>query len=113
VSGFVAANLATASRYMPVNVAHGYLTALPFAELLAAALLFFGLYQRIGALLAAALMASIVIATGVKWMQGTTPFDPCLVFLGLALLLLSTGPGKLSFDAAMSAASQKKAPKPA
>jgi uncharacterized membrane protein YphA (DoxX/SURF4 family) len=97
VGGFVTANLPTAMKYVPEHVARGYLTALPFAELLVAALLLFGLFQRIGALLASAMLVSIVLATGVKWMQGP-PFNQAIIFLGLALVLLSVGPGKLSAD---------------
>src|SRR4051794_4907199 len=74
IGGFVRANLDTAMKYMPEHVARGYLTAMPFAELLVSALLLFGLFQRIGALMGAAVLVSFVMASGVRWNQGS-PFN--------------------------------------
>jgi uncharacterized membrane protein YphA (DoxX/SURF4 family) len=97
IGGFVKEHIATAMQYMPENIARGYLTAMPFAELLVAALLLFGLFQRIGALMAVCVLLSVVLATGVNWMQGS-PFNQSIVFLGLSLVLLTAGPGKISAD---------------
>ena len=112
VGGFVNANLDTAMKYMPEHVARGYLTALPFAELLVAALLLFGLFQRIGALMGAAVLVSFVVASGVRWNQGS-PFNQSIILLGLTLVLLTVGPGKLSADGLLFPAGKKAAHKPA
>ena len=85
------------ARFLPEGVARGYLTALPFAELLVGGLLLFGLFQRIGALMAALTLVMFTLLSGVKWMQGP-PFNQSIIFLGLALVLLTVGPGKLSCD---------------
>ena len=110
VTAFVNENLVSAMRFFPEHVARGYLTALPFAELLVAALLLFGLFQRIGAFLAAATLVIFTLTTGVKWMQGP-PFNQSIIFLGLTLVLLTMGPGKLSADGLLF--SKKPAAKPA
>jgi uncharacterized membrane protein YphA (DoxX/SURF4 family) len=97
IGGFVNANLDAALKYMPEHVARGYLTALPFAELLVAALLLFGLFQRIGALMGAVVLFSFVMTSGLRWNQGS-PFNQSIILLGLSLVLLTVGPGKLSAD---------------
>jgi uncharacterized membrane protein YphA (DoxX/SURF4 family) len=95
---YVASNLSTAQQYMPEGVARGYLNALPFAEIFVGALLVLGLFTRIGAFLATAILACYVWATGVHCMNGTTPFNNAIVPLGLSIALLTVGPGKLSAD---------------
>jgi uncharacterized membrane protein YphA (DoxX/SURF4 family) len=113
VTGFVSANVATTSRVLPEAMARGYLTALPFAELLIGLMLAVGLYQRLGAFVAAIALGLVALTTGPnKWVYGP-PFNQYLIFLGLAITLLTVGPGKLSADAMLFGNKKKKKPEPA
>ena len=98
VSAFVKDNLGSTMRFMPEAVARGYLSALPYLEILVAIMLVFGLFQRFGAVLAAGALVMFTLTTGVNhWMAGP-PFNQCLIFLGLTVALLTIGPGKISAD---------------
>ena len=61
-----------------------------------------------GTVMAAIKLPSLL--SGVKWMQGP-PFNQSIIFLGLTLVLLTMGPGKLSADGLLF--SKKPAGKPA
>jgi uncharacterized membrane protein YphA (DoxX/SURF4 family) len=113
VSEFVRSHLSATMQYMPEGVARGYLTAMPFAELLVGALLVFGLFQRIGAFMAAGVLFSIVLTSGVRFTATGSTSTQAIVFLGLSLVLLTVGPGKLSADGLLFGGAKKSSGKPA
>src|SRR5436190_8356627 len=100
LKNYVDANVADALRFLPSAVARGYLAAVPFAEIFVGALVVFGLFTRIGAFLGSLLLVGFTLTGGVKWMQAG-PFNQNIVFLGMALALMTIGPGKLSADGLM------------
>jgi uncharacterized membrane protein YphA (DoxX/SURF4 family) len=97
IDHFVGENVAAAMAYMPENVARGFLTALPYAEITLGVMLVLGLLGRFAGLVCSLLLISFtVVATGVK-LQGS-PFHPNLLMLGMALAVLFCGPGRFSVD---------------
>jgi uncharacterized membrane protein YphA (DoxX/SURF4 family) len=96
LSEFVNKSMSMMPHFMPESLGRAYLYALPFAEMLAGAMLILGLFTRVGALLASLLLISIVIAT--KITGGVGPFHHGIVMLGTSLLLLFAGGGAFSLD---------------
>lgn len=97
VSRFVEGRFHDATpSWLPEIVATAYGHALPFLELAVGAALALGFAGRIAAAGCAAMLASFLIAFGVS--GGSGPYDKNVVFLGLALVLVVTGPGSLSLD---------------
>jgi len=97
LADFVNKSMSLMPHFMPESLGRAYLYALPFAEMLAGAMLILGLFTRVGALLASLLLISIVIAT--KITGGVGPFHHGLVMLGTSVLLLLAGGGAFSLDA--------------
>ncbi|HEY7090522.1 MAG TPA: DoxX family protein [Tepidisphaeraceae bacterium] len=99
IGKFVDGTIGLATKVMPEQLGRAFLTALPFAELLVGISLVFGLLGRLGGLVGSLLLISFLIAaTGVAPGSSGGPFHPNLVFLGVALLVLFAGPGKISLD---------------
>jgi len=86
--------------YLPRVLGLGYGYAIPFLEIAAGALLIIGVFSRQAAILMAFLLATFIIgATGLS--DGNKPFHANLIFLTLAILLATTGPGIFSLSNAM------------
>lgn len=82
--------------WLPDFIATPYGYALPWLELIFGALLFIGFLGRGAAIVTTLVLLSIAIA-----LIGTGEFFPrhhVMVFLPIALLLASTGPGNYSLD---------------
>jgi uncharacterized membrane protein YphA (DoxX/SURF4 family) len=89
------------ARHMPFEVSPSlmsmYLHAVPFLELAVGAWLVVGCLTRVGAFVGALMLVSFTIGyTGISSDQA--PFQPNLIYLGMTLCLLLTGPGTLSLD---------------
>ena len=86
--------------WVPDQVGRYYLHAVPYAEVVVGASLVLGVAGRLGGLVASLMLASFMIAvTGVR--SGGGPFQPNVIFLGVAVLVLLAGPGSLSMDRVM------------
>ena len=97
VGKFVEGSLSTAREHLPEKWASIYLNALPYAEIVLGGMLILGLLTRVTSFIMSALLVSFIMAvTGIK--HEALPFEPNLIFLGLALGLVFCGPGRLSID---------------
>lgn len=77
-----------------------YLHAVPFLELVVGILLVLGLVARVGGLIGSLMVVSFIIgATGLR--DPNLPFTPNLIYLGVLLLVLLAGPGRISLDAVL------------
>ena len=100
VTGFVAQYARAVPDWVPQTAGRYYLQGVPYAEILVGASLVLGVAGRVGALLAAVMLASFTIAvTGVR--SSSLPFQPNVIFIGVALLLFLAGPGSISMDKVM------------
>lgn len=87
--------------WLPESLASPYGHALPFLEFAVGALLVLGLLTRLTAGVVALMLASFTIAlwvAGMFFAPGGAPFHTNVVFLTLAILLATTGPGRYSLD---------------
>lgn len=99
VDKFVAENAPKVPHVIPPVLAHAYLHALPWTEMLMGTLLLLGLAGRFAALIMSLILISIIIAvTGPVAAPGSIVPHPDLVFLGLTIGLLFTGTGSFSLD---------------
>jgi uncharacterized membrane protein YphA (DoxX/SURF4 family) len=98
VGKFVDGNVADAMKFLPENLARGFLGSLPYVETTVGAFLIFGLISRVAAFLMAVLLLSFTI--GKTHLTGTpgAPFHYNLVYLGVALAVMLCGPGWYSLD---------------
>lgn len=100
VSAFVAQSAHLVPAWVPQAAGLSYLRAVPYAEIIVGASLALGIAGRVGGLVAALLLASFMIAvTGLR--SANLPFQPSVIFLGVALLIVLAGPGSLSMDRVM------------
>jgi putative oxidoreductase len=100
IPAFVQSAGGAVPSYLPTSLGHGYLYALPVFEILVGACLILGLFFRPVAFVASLMILSFILAvTGVTSDAG--PFQPNVVFLGLALGLAFAGPGAFSADRAL------------
>ena len=100
VSAFVAQFAKSVPPWAPQSAGRFYLQVLPYAEILVGASLVLGVAGRIGGLAAALMLASFVVAvTGVR--SPNLPFQPNVIFIGIALLIALAGPGSISMDRVM------------
>ena len=100
VAAFASQFAGAVPAWVPDQLGRYYLNAVPYAEIVVGASLVLGVAGRLGGLLASLMLASFMIAvTGVRSANG--PFQPNLIFLGVALLVLLAGPGSLSMDRIM------------
>jgi len=110
LANFVNTNTPTIPSFLPVDFGRSYLWMLPFVEMLAGLALAIGLFTRLSASLIALMLISFIIATGVGFSIDKAPyFSPNLIYLGLALVLISTGGGQMAVDQSFG----KSAPGPA
>ena len=84
---------------IPKPIGQTYLYALPFIEMTVGALLILGLFTRTASAVACLVVITITIAATGPFMPHShhTPHTN-LIFIGLAFLLMTTGPGKVSVD---------------
>lgn len=76
--------------------AYGY--ALPWVEIIAGLMLVIGLLTRLSSTLIALMLLSFMIADGLGWWPTQGPaFTKNVILFTLAILLISTGSGKLAF----------------
>ena len=98
LNAFAAHHQPALSRLLPTALAGGVLYLLPIAEVVAGALLFLGVFSRLGGFLAAVALATLAFAVNDFRPSDGLPFDPLLVFCGFALFLCTAGPGGFSLD---------------
>jgi uncharacterized membrane protein YphA (DoxX/SURF4 family) len=98
VQGFVSSQLGNVPSQIPRNWAEGYLHALPYTEIAVGSLLILGLFGRLAGFAGAVVVTSIIIGyTGIYSNSGV-PFQPNLIYLGLLLMILLVGPGRIGLD---------------
>ena len=98
-SNFVDYTSTRAPSFMPAWYARHVPAALPYAAVVVGCLLAFGFLTRFAGLFAAVMFVTFAVAyTGLRDPSRAYPFHPILAFLGIALLVLFAGPGKISLD---------------
>ena len=95
LNGFIAE--VQSFHLMPEHAATVYAILLPYLELVAGGLLFFGMWTTLGAIIAAALLGSFVYAFGIFPQSGAI-FNKDIILLGAALSVLHSGGGAFSVD---------------
>ena len=98
LGAFAARHQAALSKLLPPALAGGLLYLTPIAEVVAGLLLVFGLFSRVGGLLATVSLAVLVVAVYDFRPADGLPFDPLWVYGGFALFLSVAGPGGFSVD---------------
>lgn len=98
LDNFIKANQPDAMKFLPENLAHGFLNALPFVEIAVGTLLIVGLLTRIAAGIMALLLVGITVGKTHLAGVGGGPFHYNIVYLGLALAIMLVGPGWFSLD---------------
>jgi putative oxidoreductase len=87
-------------QWLPAFIATGYAYVLPWAELVCGGFVMLGLVARAAAIGAAVLFATIGIA--LYGAGDLLPRHHIMVFLPVALLIASNGPGRYSLDTVIS-----------
>jgi putative oxidoreductase len=98
VDGFVSSNMTAAMKFLPENLARGYLQAVPWVEMVVGILLIVGLLTRVVAAIMSLMLISYMMAVTQLRPAGGGPFHYNLVYLGLALTIMLVGPGWFSVD---------------
>jgi len=103
VSVFVEKATPTIPHFLSPTFGKMYLQSLPFVEMIVGVAMVVGFYTRVSATFMALMLISFTIAvTGVGFKAGEPPqIDKNLIFLGLALLLMNMGGGKIAIDHSM------------
>jgi uncharacterized membrane protein YphA (DoxX/SURF4 family) len=97
VQGFVNSQLGNVPSQVPQAWGQGYLHALPYAEIVVGSMLILGLFGRLAGFAGAAVVTTIIVGyTGI--FSTTTPFHANVIYLGLLLMILLVGPGRMSLD---------------
>jgi len=103
LDAFVNMGTGMVPHWVPPNLGHIYLTAVPFAEVVLGALLVLGFLGRFVAALLSLMLISFMIAVP-PHLSGRIsdsinfPFNPSLIYLGVTLAIVFCGPGRLSID---------------
>jgi uncharacterized membrane protein YphA (DoxX/SURF4 family) len=89
--------------WVPPNLGHIYVTAVPYAEVVLGSLLVLGFLSRfVGALLSLMLISFMIAvpphASGHFSDTMNFPFNPSIIYLGVCLAIVFCGPGRLSID---------------
>ena len=95
---FVGMTSGTIPPWLGEGLGKAYLHALPFAELTVGLLVTLGLMTRVAATVMALMLLSFTIAVTGVFPKDGKPFDPNLIFMGLAIGLALAGPGRWSLD---------------
>lgn len=94
VPEFAKQNVGKVPAWFGPQLGNLYLAMLPLTEVVVGAALVAGFFTRSAAFLASAMLASFIYAvTGVAWNEGGKPFHANVIFLGLALCILTNGGG--------------------
>jgi uncharacterized membrane protein YphA (DoxX/SURF4 family) len=102
VSQFVEDHLKAVPHFVSPEFGKMYLQALPWTEMLCGVALVVGFYTRIAATLVTLMLISFIIAvTGVGFQTKPPQVDKNLVFLGLSILLMTSGGGQIAVDHSM------------
>lgn len=102
VRAFVNKSSGTLPAFLPPELGKAYLFMLPTVEMIVGVAVVVGFYTRTAASLMALMLLSFVIAIGINFTMEKAPFfSPNLIYLTLALLLMSSGAGKISVDQSM------------
>jgi uncharacterized membrane protein YphA (DoxX/SURF4 family) len=106
VDAFVNQSSGLVPSYVPPNLGHLYLTAVPYAEVVLGSLLVLGFLGRfVGALLSLMLISFMIAvephASGHFSDTFNWPFNPSIIYLGVCLAIVFCGPGRLSIDGLM------------
>ena len=97
VRSFVSQFAGAVPDWIPDAAGESYLRALPYAEIIVGASLALGVMGRLGGLAGAVMLATYMAAvTGVRSVNH--PFQPGVIYLGVALLVALAGPGAVSMD---------------
>lgn len=100
VDGFAERAAGLVPTWIPNAVARQYFHAMPFGEIVVGAALALGIGGRVGGLLGAILLGTLVVLVdGVR--HGSGAFNPAIGFVGVALLVFLAGPGEISMDKIM------------
>jgi len=103
LDAFVNMGTGMVPHWVPPNLGHIYLTAVPFTEVVLGALLVLGFLGRFVAALLSLMLISFMIAVP-PHLSGRIsdsinfPFNPSLIYLGVTLAIVFCGPGRLSID---------------
>jgi putative oxidoreductase len=111
VHAFVDKAAPSIPTFLPPELGRAYLFMLPAVELITGVALVVGFYTRTAAFLMTLMLISFGIAvTGVGTAKPPS-LDKGMVFLGLALVLMSTGGGQISVDTSMGGGGKAPGPK--
>jgi uncharacterized membrane protein YphA (DoxX/SURF4 family) len=100
VDGFADRAAGLVPIWIPSAAARQYFHAMPFGEIVIGAALALGIGGRVGGLLGAVLLGTLVVLVdGVRY--GSGAFNPAIGFVGVALLVFLAGPGEISMDKVM------------
>jgi uncharacterized membrane protein YphA (DoxX/SURF4 family) len=100
VDGFADRAAGLVPTWIPPAVARQYFHAMPFGEIVVGAAVALGIGGRVGGLLGAILLGTLVVLVdGVRYGGGA--FNPAIGFVGVALLVFLAGPGEISMDKVM------------
>jgi putative oxidoreductase len=85
---------------VPQAWGEAYMHAIPYMEVVVGAMLILGLFGRLAGLVGALLVITFTVGlTGIQ--QSGVPFHPNLIYIGLLLMILLTGAGRISLDGLM------------
>jgi uncharacterized membrane protein YphA (DoxX/SURF4 family) len=102
VDGFADRAASLVPTWIPNAVARQYFHAMPFGEIVIGAAVALGIGGRVGGLLGAILLGTLVVLVdGVRHGGGGGAFNPAIGFVGVALLVFLAGPGEISMDKVM------------
>jgi putative oxidoreductase len=108
VDKFATEHAANVPQYVSPEFGRHYLQVLPYAEMIVGLTMVIGLYTKLSAGLMSLILVSFILATGVGFKPGNPQINENFVYLGLTLLLMHFGGGKVAVDQSMG-----KAPGPA
>jgi uncharacterized membrane protein YphA (DoxX/SURF4 family) len=97
VAAFVESHMKDTTPYMSEHLGRMYLGALPYAEITLGVLLIIGLMTRFVGLVMTLLLVSFTIAV-TKLKADPLPFQPNVIYIGVALAVMLCGPGRFSVD---------------
>ena len=102
VRNFVNKAAGTLPAFLPPELGKAYLFMLPTVEIIVGVAIVVGFYTRTAASLMTLMLLSFLIALGIGFTMEKAPFfSPNLIYITLAMLLMSSGAGKISVDQSM------------
>lgn len=118
VAGFISMQIETARQFMPEPLAKAYLGALPLVEILVGLAIVLGIFVRANAVITSLMLISFTMAVNglalnIAKVTGDGPGEPFnknVVFLGISLLLVVLGGGRVGLDRLLRASPVRPAP---